>query len=331
MERVLVTGGGGFIGRKVVKELLRRNYEVRIFDLSERNMAGVDCDYTGTILDPYELSRAIRGCDYVIHLAAVLGVQRTDSNILECLLINIQGTVNVLEACVKERVKKIVFSSSSEVYGEQEIQPISENAPLNPKSSYAVSKIVGEQYLKAYSQRYGIAYNITRFFNVYGEDQRDDFVITRFAKNVANNLPPCVYGEGTQARSFCYVDDAARGMVDALFSSVEGETFNIGNDSEPISIKDLAHKMIKISAKPLEPRFVPYDDSDRQSGRDVIKRVPSLEKAKQMLAYRPIVSLDEGLRIILRFHGVQRSEEYSLRPSTRRAGRYSRSSRSSGL
>jgi UDP-glucose 4-epimerase len=318
MERVLVTGGGGFIGRKVVKELLRRDCKVRIFDLSEGDIAGVDCDYTGTILDPYELSRAIRGCDYVIHLAAVLGVQRTDINILECLLINIQGTVNVLEACVKERVKKIVFSSSSEVYGEQVTQPISEDAPLNPKSSYAVSKIAGEQYLKAYSQRYDIAYNIVRFFNVYGDRQRDDFVITRFARNVANNLPPCVYGEGTQIRSFCYVDDAAKGVVNALFSPIEGETFNIGNDSEPISMKDLARKTIKISAKSLEPRFVPYDDSDRQPGRDIIKRVPSLEKARRMLDYQPIVSLDEGLRIILRFHGVQRHEEYSLRPSMHR-------------
>ncbi len=302
MKKVLVTGGGGFIGEKVVQELLRRNCHVRVFDIVPSNIKGVDCGYNGSILDPYELARAVKGCDYVIHLAAALGVERTETNRLECLFINIQGIVNVLEACVRERIKKIVFSSSSEVYGEQRIQPITEDAPLNPKSNYAISKIVGEEYLRAYSETYGIKYNIVRLFNVYGEKQRKEFVIPKFIMNIVAGTPPTIYGKGDQARSFCYVEDAARGIVDTLFSRVDGEVFNIGNDQEPVELKALANRAIKISKAAMKPKFVSYKSSDRNSDRDIIKRMPSIKKARKVLGYKPRISLDEGLKKIIYFY-----------------------------
>lgn len=302
MSRVLVTGGGGFIGRRVVQELLKAKHEVRLFDIVKIDVEGTDCNYTGSVLDPYELWRAVNGCDYVVHLAAALGVQRTEVNRLECLYINIQGSVNVLEACVKARVKKIVFASSSEVYGEQKILPITEDAPLHPKSNYAVSKIVGEEYLRAYNEAYGLEYNVVRFFNVYGENQREDFVVPRFVKNVVSGKPPQIYGKGDQVRSFCYVEDAARGMVDVLFSNQKAEVFNIGNDTEPVSVKELAERIISISGKKLSPEIVSYDDSDRESGRDIIKRIPSIEKAKKNLKYKPQVSLNEGLKRMVAFY-----------------------------
>jgi len=163
--------------------------------------------------------------------------------------------------------------------------------------------------LRAYKDAYGVEYNIVRFFNVYGEGQRDDFVMSRFVNNVLNDTPPEVYGDGTQARCFCYVEDAARGMVEALFSGKEGEIFNIGNDSEPISMEELARKIIELSDKPLDIKRTPYSDSDRESHRDIMKRIPSIKKAEKILGYSPTVPLEKGLAKILRHFEQGREKE----------------------
>jgi len=265
--KTLITGGAGFIGKEVAKYLS----DVKVFDLVNGG---------GSILDPYQLREAIKGCNRVIHLAAMLGVKKTDGNPLQCLNVNIQGTINVLDACLSERVDKIVFVSSSEVYGKQEHFPITEEAPLNPKSVYAVSKIAGEEYVKSY----GIPYNIVRLFNVYGENQRQDFVIPRFM----HMHPITVYGDGSQIRCFCHVSDAAKGIVRALTSPVTGEIFNIGN-TEETSIRELAHLISN------EVDYIPYEDSDRPEEREITKRIPSIDKARQMLDYAPFFTLKEGL------------------------------------
>jgi UDP-glucose 4-epimerase len=301
-KKVLVTGAGGFIGTKVVQELWNRGCEVYYFDVIDPKIEGIKRLNLGTILDQYDLALAVKGCDYAIHLAALLGVYKTDNSRLETLHVNIDGTLNFIEACVKEGVKKIVFSSSSEVYGDQEKFPIKEENPLNPKSVYAVSKIAGEEYLKAYAEMYPFQYNIVRLFNVYGEYQREEFVLPKFVQRVVNNEPPVIYGDGEQNRSFCYVADAARGIVDALLSETQGETFNIGNDREPISIKDLAYKLIRLSGKSLQPEFIDYEESDRESSREIGKRIPSIEKAKRILSYEPRYSLEYGLKQMIAFY-----------------------------
>ena len=301
-KKVLVTGAGGFIGTKVVQELWDRDCDVYYFDVIEPKIKGIKRLNLGTILDQYDLALAVKGCDYAIHLAALLGVYKTDNSRLETLHVNIQGTLNFIEACVKEGVKKIVFSSSSEVYGEQEKLPITEESPLNPKSVYAVSKIAGEEYLKAYAGMYPFQYNIVRLFNVYGEYQREEFVLPRFVQRVVHNEPPVIFGDGEQSRSFCYVTDAARGIVDALLSETQGEVFNIGNDREPISMKDLAHKLIRLAGKSLQPEFIDYEESDRESSREIGKRIPSIEKAKQVLGYEPRYSLEYGLKQMIAFY-----------------------------
>ena len=301
-KKVLVTGAGGFIGTKVVQELWNRGCEVYYFDVIDPKIEGIKRLNLGTILDQYDLALAVKGCDYAIHLAALLGVYKTDNSRLETLHVNIDGTLNFIEACVKEGVKKIVFSSSSEVYGDQEKFPITEENPLNPKSVYAVSKIAGEEYLKAYAEMYPFQYNIVRLFNVYGEYQREEFVLPKFVQWVVNNEPPVIYGDGEQNRSFCYVADAARGIVDALLSETQGETFNIGNDREPISIKDLAYKLIRLSGKSLQPEFIEYEESDRESSREIGKRIPSIEKAKRILSYEPRYSLEYGLKQMIAFY-----------------------------
>lgn len=302
-KRVLITGGAGFIGSRIAKNCIEQGVAVRIFDLTKSSLPGVEDSIVGSILDPYEVSLAARGCDSVIHAAAALGVQRTESKRLECLYINIQGTINVMDAAVKERLQKIVFISSSEVYGDAAVPVYQETSPLNPKSNYAITKLVGEEYARAYHQSYGVNYAIVRLFSVYGEGQSNQFVIPKFAEAVARGSAPTLYGDGQQLRSFCHVDDAARGTVAALLSDrANSEIINLGNDTEPVTMQDLANKVIKIGGKPMEPQFVGFEKSDRTAQREIYKRTPSIAKARELLNYAPKISLDEGLQRVLKHY-----------------------------
>jgi|TARA_B100000315_G_scaffold134437_1_gene123858 UDP-glucose 4-epimerase len=300
--KVFVTGGAGFIGLNVVRELIKDGHEVTIFDLPgqvEKTEIPENVKVIiGSILDNVMLHRAIQGNEYIIHLAAKLGVKRTEVERLNCLNVNIKGTENILESAVKENIKKVVFTSSSEVYGNQLETPITEESPVNPISVYAITKLVGEEYLKAYKQEYDLDYSIIRFFNVYGAGQVGQFVIQRFIEAVKRNKSPQIYGDGKQVRCFCHVNDAARGLVKVLFCNNlnNGEVFNIGNDTEPINLEDLAFKIIKIAKKDIEPEFVPYSSSDRNLEREVFNRIPSIEKIKNILDYKPDISLENGLK-----------------------------------
>lgn len=306
MTRVLVTGGSGFIGSHVIADILRRHPElvVRAMDLLRpRTLSDVEW-HQGSILDVNSLSNAVRDCDYVLHLAAMLGVKKTEQRRIECLNTNILGTVNVFDACVRERVKKVVFMSSSEVYGDQDVIPIAETNPVYPKSVYAVSKLAGEEYLHAYAARYGLDYSIVRFFNVYGQGQVAEFVISRFVKAVIEGDVPIVYGDGSQVRAFNYVTDAARDVVDTLLSErTNGETLNIGNSTEPISMRDLAYLILKIGGLDIAPRFIELEESDRSQGREIQHRIPDVSKAGRILGHGSRVRLEEGIRRIFA-HGV---------------------------
>jgi UDP-glucose 4-epimerase len=312
MSKVLVTGGGGFIGHAMVKYLLQKEYEVRAFDLAfqlEKNPPPPGAEiYKGSIMDVNDLMIAIKECDYVVHLAAALGVKRTEQERLSTLNINIQGTSNVLEACVRDNVKKIIFSSSSEVYGDQKKLPISEKNPLQPKSIYAITKLAGEEYLKAYHQRYGIDYSIVRFFNIYGPRQVAEFVMPKFINSVLNDTPPTIYGEGKQSRAFCYVDNAVEGMYLALTNKkANSKIYNIGDDREPITMVDLAYKIIEISEKDLEPNFISINDSDRSEEREINNRIPSILKAKNELGYLPKISLTDGISELIKYGQIEDS------------------------
>lgn len=304
MTKVLVTGGAGFIGSVVVKQLLNAGYEVACFDLRAqvaRNSPPREVEvFQGDILSLDDLVAAAKGCQYVIHLAAMLGVKRTQTERLQCLDINIGGIRNTLEASVRAEVKRIIFSSSSEVYGQQERLPISEENPLYPKSPYAISKIAGEQYVVGYKQCYGLDYSVVRFFNVYGEGQVAEFVMPRFIRSVLCNQPPVIYGNGEQIRAFCHVEDIGRGVVLALANQdAASEILNIGNDKEPISVKDLAYKIARLAQKDVKPKFVPIEDSDRERTAEVWQRVPDISKARRLLGYEPTISLTEGILKIM--------------------------------
>ena len=188
MSKILITGGEGFLGKRTAEILSEMGNEVICFDITTfKKDEDKNLPYEkvlGSILNSYDLDRAMKGCEIVIHFAALVGVRVTEKKSLDCLHINIQGTSNVLDAAVKNKVKKIIFSSSSEVYGEQNKFPIFESANLTPKSNYGISKIVGEEYVKAYNKLYDIKFNICRFFNLYGPNQKEDFVIPKFAGHI---------------------------------------------------------------------------------------------------------------------------------------------------
>tara|TARA_Y100000031_G_C8147079_1_gene350495 strand:- start:21 stop:683 length:663 start_codon:yes stop_codon:yes gene_type:complete len=212
MSKVLVTGGSGFIGTAIVSLLKKKGFTVHVLDLWDVEVEGIT-NFKGSVLNVDDIDKAIEGCEYVVHLAAILGVAKSTHMPVECLDVNIMGLRNVLQACVQHKVKKILFTSSSEVYGEPEKTPVSEDMLLQPKSEYGVSKVVGEEYLKAYAKQYGLKYSIVRFFNVYGVGQAHSWVMPRFANFAVLGRPITLYGDGQQVRAFCHVDDAARGAV----------------------------------------------------------------------------------------------------------------------
>ena len=299
--KILITGGNGFIGRTIIRIFSNNGYKLNVLDITKRRFLKKKTIkyFNGSILKYKDLSRAMDRCDAVIHLAAALGVQKTDNQPLNCLNVNIQGTINVLDACVKKKIKKVILVSSSEVYGDHKGKKIKETDQVIPKSVYAVSKLVGEEYIKSYGKKFGLKYNICRFFNVYGFDQRPDFVIPIFFKNSLTNKTISVYGNGNQIRSFCNVYDAATGMLKILKKGKNRQIYNIGNDKEPISIKKLADKIKKITKNKTKIKFVKYKNADRKKNRDIFYRSPNINKARQDLLYKPSIKLDDGLKMML--------------------------------
>jgi len=313
-KSVLVTGGAGCIGVQVCLELIRRGIEVHLFDLHEQ-LTYVDTlvppntkIHYGSILDLSSLRDAMADCDAVIHLAAYLGVRRTETNRLRCIEININGTKNVLDCAVQHGIKKVIFASSSEVYGEPIENPVKETTPTQGKTVYAVSKLAGEELCKAYAQRYPkLKYCILRYFNTYGPFQIAQFVIPKFIRNCMEGNPPVIYGNGEQKRSYCYSSDTAWATVESLISDkADGETINIGDSDNPISLSDLADLVIEASGKQgmLEPKYEKrFSNTDRSREREIFERFCSTSKAKKVLGFQPRVSLLEGIKKVLE-HGV---------------------------
>jgi UDP-glucose 4-epimerase len=310
-NKVLVTGGAGCIGLPVCKELIRRGTKVVLFDLYEQiNLIQeqindkIDLFY-GSILDESSLREAIRGCDGVIHLAAYLGVRRTELNSLRCLDININGTKKVLDVSINAGINKFVFASSSEVYGEPLKNPICEDDMTQGKTVYAVSKMAGEELIKAYHKEFKkMDFTILRYFNTYGPNQIAQFVIPKFIRNVLNDMSPVIYGNGKQVRSYSFSDDTARGTVDALFShNADNMIINIGNSNDLISLIDLGELVIKLCGKQHMLKINiknDFKETDRSGDREIYQRYCSTEKAKHLLGYDPKISLEEGINKVIK-------------------------------
>lgn len=316
-KKILVTGGAGCIGIQVCNQLVKAGKKVVLFDLYEQiNTIRDFLDkrvevFFGSILDVSSVREAIRGCDGVIHLAAYLGVRRTELNKIRCLEINIDGTKNVLNACSLNKVKKIIFASSSEVYGEPLNNPVTEQEITKGKTIYAISKLAGEELMKAYYDEFKINFTILRYFNTYGPHQISQFVIPKFIKMVTENKRPVVYGNGKQERSYNFSSDSANATIKSLFSKkTNSKVINIGNSKELINLKDLANLVIEIcgKSKKLKPILKgSFKNTDRKKDREINKRYCSTNLAKKLINYKPSTKLEKGLKEVLKV-GVSKNK-----------------------
>lgn len=294
--KIIVTGGAGFIGTSIVQNL-SKNHDVTIFDF--KKPFDTDCAFIqGDIKDRDKVVDSIKNYDVVIHLAATLGVINTEENPVLTLDTNMGGTKNVLEACRINKIKKIIFSSSSEVYGEPIKIPMDENDKPIPITTYGISKFAAEEYIKAYSRNYGLQYTIFRLFNVYGEEQATDWVLPEFVNKAIANENIIIHGDGSQIRAFCYVTDISNAFALAL-DKANGQIINIGNNNEPISIKELASKIIRLAGSNSTVKFIPFEESKRNRN-EIMVRIPNIEKAKKILGYQPEISLDDGILKVIK-------------------------------
>lgn len=293
LMKIAITGGSGFIGTNLAS-LLSKNHIVKILDIT-KNSNNQNEFFKIDILDLDSLIKYTKNMDVVIHLAASLGVVNTETNPISTLTINSIGTKNVLEASYLNGVSKIILSSSSEVYGEPDKIPISENDLAKPITTYGISKLCSEEYVKAYFRQYNLEYTIFRLFNVYGIFQGKDWVVPEFINKAVNDETIIIHGDGSQVRAFCNVSDITNAFELALPKN-NNDIFNIGNPMEPISIKTLAEKIISLSNSKSKIQFIPFSKSFRNR-IEIMNRSPNIEKARTKLGYEPKINLDEGLRI----------------------------------
>ena len=306
-EQIFITGASGLIGLQLVNQLLKKNYRVTGYDLCpiKNNIEDKNFKFfTGSVLDKNKILKSIGNSTIIIHLAAYLGVKKTEENNLTCLNINIEGTLNMLEIAIQKKIKRFIFASSSEIYGEQKFFPISERAEPKFKSIYGTSKIVCEEYIKSYHQKFNLNYNILRFFNIYGTEQRDDFVISKFIKRLKNKKPLIIFGNGSQIRSFCHVSDAVKGLLKVILYGKKNIIYNVGNNNQPISILNLSKKIIKLSKLKGKIKKIKFEESDRKKTREINKRIPDIKLLTSHTGYKPSISLESGIRQLLKKYKV---------------------------
>ena len=291
--KIIVTGGNGFIGHTLVRHLLNEGNDVKVIDIKPIKFSHPKLEFVKkSVLE--DIRWEMRDCDMVYHLAAELGVVNSDIKPLNTLAVNIDGTVNVFRCALGTNVKKIVYTSSSEVYGEPREIPIKEDSPKSPVSIYGVSKLTAEMYAYGYVKEYGMDINPIRLFNVYGPGQGFEWVVPIFIQKVLNDKPPLVFGDGSQVRCFTYIADVVNGMETVRKKGKKGEAYNIAN-TDQITMKEIAELIIKVSEKNLKPKIVGFGKETRTKEREIMKRIPSIEKLKS-LGWKPEVNIQEGIK-----------------------------------
>jgi UDP-glucose 4-epimerase len=300
MAKVLVTGGAGFIGSNLVRALLERGDDVRVLDNfstgNRANLEGLDVEVVEGELRSYErVHNAVRGVEVVYHLGALGSVPRSVQDPLTSSAVNVEGTLNVLLAARDEGIRRVVYASSSSVYGRQDELPAKESAAPDPNSPYGVAKLAAERYCISFSRVYeSFESVVVRYFNVFGPRQSPwsqyAAVIPLFITAIAAGRPVTVEGDGEQRRDFTYVDNVVDGTLRAAdVPGVSGRIFNI-SASHPASVNGLAETIGGILGKEVTRREVPARPGDiRDSWGDVTA-------AREALGFEPLVDLDEGLR-----------------------------------
>ena len=315
--KVVLTGGGGFIGTHLAERLVATNSEVVLLDnwrrdslskvpaLREHPRVKVA---TADVLDPAAVGQALEGAEIVVHLAAIAGVSSYYKEPLRTLRVNILGTANVLEQAAARGVRQFVQFSTSEVFGPDALWADEESGfQIGPTSDkrwvYATSKLAGEHFALRTAEEHGFAATVVRPFNVYGPRQTGEGAISNFCTACVEKKPIKVYGDGSALRAWCYVSD----MVDAVLAVLErrdaaaGQTFNVGNPREVETTLGLARHF---------QRLVPGTrlEHEKVERAEVRARVPSIDRARRLLGFEPKVDLDEGLRRTLAWYEQERTK-----------------------
>jgi UDP-glucose 4-epimerase len=298
--KALVTGGGGFIGSNLVRALLERGDDVRVLDNfstgNRANLEGLDVEVVEGELRSYErVHNAVRGTEVVFHLGALGSVPRSVQDPLTSSAVNVEGTLNVLLAARDEGVRRVVYSSSSSVYGTRRELPVREDQPSDPLSPYGVAKLAAERYCVSFARVYeSFESVVVRYFNVFGPRQSPHSqyaaVIPLFVTAIAGGEPVRIEGDGEQRRDFTYVSNVVDGTIRAAQAEgANGRIFNVAA-SAPASVNEVADTIGAILERPVERVFAPPRAGDiRDSWADVTA-------AREVLGWEPTVGLEEGLR-----------------------------------
>jgi UDP-glucose 4-epimerase len=320
-SKVLIIGAAGFVGSFLVKEILKEpvkqvvlydNFTRGKIDNIEEGLKDPRChlfSYGGDIREVEVLDKAMEGVDYVFHLAAMWLLHCKDFP-RTAFEVNIAGTFNVLEACVKHKVKKLIYSSSASVYGDAVQVPMTEDHPFNNKNFYGATKIAGEAMCTAYHDRYGLEIIGLRYMNVYGpgQDQHAAYsgVVPVVLNKIDRNEAPSANGDGSQAYDFIYVEDVARSNIYAAKSDVKLGYYNIATEVQT-TIKELCNIMLKLKNSSLKINYIPYSTDDAR--QLVQNRIGSRQKAEKELGFKYKYSLEEGLNELIKWReekGIKR-------------------------
>lgn len=304
VRKILITGGAGFIGSALADKLISNpeNYVVVVDNLSTGSISRLPSRpksnwkfIRGDVNNYTDIAEVMQAFnfDYVFHYAALVGVQRTQAHPINVLR-DLHGIENILNLSKNSGVRRVYFSSSSEVYGEPVDLPQHEyTTPLNSKIPYAVVKNAGEAFLKSYHKEFDLEYTIFRFFNTYGPKQDKDFVMSRFLYLALKNEPLTIYGDGSQTRTFFYIDDNIEATTNAFYNDmIINDVINIGGEVE-ISMLDLAKKIIKLTGSSSQIVHLPA-----LLEGDMTRRFPDTSKLKEYIFHKQPLSLDEGIQKI---------------------------------
>ncbi|MEM3872180.1 MAG: GDP-mannose 4,6-dehydratase [Nitrososphaeria archaeon] len=302
MVNVVITGGAGFIGSNLAVFLKSCGYNVMCIDnlsrSQERNVRLLSLKniplHLADIRDYNKIFDSMKGCDIVVHAAALIDVEESLRDPISYFENNVVGTGVVTKACVDSGVERLVYISSAAVYGDPVKVPVDENHPTNPLSPYGLSKLLGEHIVEFYSRINGLKYIILRLFNVFGPGQGISGyagVITKFVNCLKNGRRPIIFGDGLQTRDFIHVNDVCHAIEASFKTKYVNEKFNVGSGNE-VKIIDLAKMIMSIANFDEEPSFAPKRVGEiRFSCADI-------SKAKKLLNFYPKLSLEEGLRTV---------------------------------
>jgi UDP-glucose 4-epimerase len=318
-KRILITGGAGFIGSHLCDRYTKEGHTILCLDnFLTGNLVNIrhllSCSnfklINGDIRDSELLEKLMPGVDYIIHLAAQIHVDRSIIEPKLTLDTNVLGTLNVLEAGKRYDVRKIIHTSTSEVYGSAKVVPMSENHPLDAPHPYGASKIAADRLCYAYNHTYGMNIQVMRPFNIFGPRQRDSGyggVISIFIRRVLNNMPPIIYGDGNQSRDYTYINDLVRAYDLVLnYNDVLEEPINFGTGNE-VKIIDLANDIIELCGKKGSLRPVHIEP---RAG-EIQRLISDASKAKKILGWEPKYTIKEGLKEFIEWYKGYRFEEWT--------------------